>query len=179
MAPPKAIALSTDGKRVLSTGALALINNQVDTSSGTIRLKGVFDNKDHALWPGQSVSTRLLIATLKDATFDDYGPAYRYGVDSYGELRCLDAATGQLRWRREHVRFVGMLAEGQDCGVLKKEQPIADLAVGDTAIWAIGDLACSDGSFINQDDQSNDTTCEPVVSTATAKASLNSESSFT
>src|SRR6476620_530309 len=66
--PPKVIAMSTDGKRVLSTGVLALINNQVDTTSGTIRLKAVFDNKDHALWPGQSVSTRLKIRTLKDAT---------------------------------------------------------------------------------------------------------------
>ena len=66
--PPKVIALSTDGKKVLSTGTLALINNQVDTTSGTIRLKAVFDNRDHALWPGQSVSTRLLVATLKDAT---------------------------------------------------------------------------------------------------------------
>src|SRR6266704_6441319 len=68
VAPPKTIALSTDGKRVLSTGTLALINNQVDTTSGTIRLKAVFDNKDHALWPGQSVSTRLLVKTLKGAT---------------------------------------------------------------------------------------------------------------
>src|SRR5947208_936141 len=78
--PPKVIALSTDGKRVLSTGTLALINNQVDTSSGTIRLKAVFDNKDHALWPGQSVSTRLLIATLKGATVapDD---AVQHGTD--------------------------------------------------------------------------------------------------
>src|SRR6195952_399058 len=78
--PPKTIALSTDGKRVLSTGTLALINNQVDTTSGTIRLKAVFDNKDHALWPGQSVSTRLLIATLKNATVvpDD---AVQHGTD--------------------------------------------------------------------------------------------------
>src|SRR5207237_4545303 len=68
VAPPKTVALSTDGKKVLSTGTLALTNNQVDTTSGTIRLKAVFDNKDHALWPGQSVSTRLLISTLKDAT---------------------------------------------------------------------------------------------------------------
>jgi multidrug efflux system membrane fusion protein len=66
--PPKTIAYSTDGKRLLSTGVLALINNQVDTTSGTIRLKAVFENKDHALWPGQSVSTRLLVRTLKDAT---------------------------------------------------------------------------------------------------------------
>jgi multidrug efflux system membrane fusion protein len=78
--PPKVIALSTDGKRVLSTGVLALINNQVDTTSGTIRLKAVFDNKDHALWPGQSVSTRLLVTTLKDATVipDD---AVQHGSD--------------------------------------------------------------------------------------------------
>jgi multidrug efflux system membrane fusion protein len=90
------IAMSTDGKRVLSTGTLALINNQVDISSGTVRLKAVFDNKDHALWPGQSVSTRLLIRTLKDATVvpDDavqHGPdglyAYAVNPDSKAELR--------------------------------------------------------------------------------------------
>jgi multidrug efflux system membrane fusion protein len=45
-----------------------VVNNQVDSTSGTIRLKAVFDNKNHALWPGQSVSTRLLVQTLKDAT---------------------------------------------------------------------------------------------------------------
>ena len=45
-----------------------MVNNQVDSTSGTIRLKAVFENKDHALWPGQSVSTRLLVQTLKDAT---------------------------------------------------------------------------------------------------------------
>jgi membrane fusion protein, multidrug efflux system len=79
-APPKVIAMSTDGKKVLSTGVLSLINNQVDTTSGTIRLKAVFENKDHALWPGQSVSTRLLVETLKDATVipDD---AVQHGTD--------------------------------------------------------------------------------------------------
>ncbi|WFU44524.1 efflux RND transporter periplasmic adaptor subunit [Bradyrhizobium sp. CB82] len=64
----KVIALTTDGKKTLAEGKLAVINNQVDTTSGTIRLKAVFDNKDHTLWPGQSVSTRLLVRTLKDAT---------------------------------------------------------------------------------------------------------------
>lgn len=66
--PLKVIALTTDGKKTLSEGTLSVVNNQVDTTSGTIRLKAVFDNKDHALWPGQSVSTRLLVTTLKDAT---------------------------------------------------------------------------------------------------------------
>jgi membrane fusion protein, multidrug efflux system len=94
--PPKVIAMSTDGRRVLSTGTLALINNQVDISSGTIRLKALFDNKDHALWPGQSVSTRLLIRTLRDATVvpDDavqHGSnglyAYSVNPDNKTELR--------------------------------------------------------------------------------------------
>jgi multidrug efflux system membrane fusion protein len=82
--PPKVIALSADGKRVLSNGTLSLINNQVDVSSGTIRLKAIFENKDHALWPGQSVSTRLLVKTLQDAVVvpDD---AIQHGVDGlYG-----------------------------------------------------------------------------------------------
>jgi membrane fusion protein, multidrug efflux system len=66
--PLKVIALTTDGKKTLSEGQLSVVNNQVDTTSGTIRLKAVFDNRNHALWPGQSVSTRLLVRTLKDAT---------------------------------------------------------------------------------------------------------------
>jgi membrane fusion protein, multidrug efflux system len=66
--PLKTIAITTDGKKPLAEGKLAVVNNQVDSTSGTIRLKAVFDNKNHALWPGQSVSTRLLINTLKNAT---------------------------------------------------------------------------------------------------------------
>src|SRR5580704_11697322 len=94
--PLKVIAITTDGKKPLAEGTLAVINNQVDTTSGTIRLKGVFDNKDHALWPGQSVSTRLLVKTLKDATVvpDDAIQhstnglyAYAVGGDNKAELR--------------------------------------------------------------------------------------------
>jgi len=81
LSPLKVIAITTDGKKVLAEGKLAVINNQVDTTSGTIRLKAVFDNKDHALWPGQSVSTRLLVKTLKGATVvaDD---AIQHSTDS-------------------------------------------------------------------------------------------------
>jgi len=78
--PLKVIAITTDGKKPLAEGSLAVVNNQVDTTSGTIRLKAVFANKNHALWPGQSVSTRLLVTTLKDATVvpDD---AIQHGTD--------------------------------------------------------------------------------------------------
>jgi multidrug efflux system membrane fusion protein len=78
--PLKVIAYTSDGRKQLSEGVLALVNNQVDSTSGTIRLKATFDNKDHALWPGLSVSTRLLVETVKDATVvpDD---AVQHGVD--------------------------------------------------------------------------------------------------
>jgi multidrug efflux system membrane fusion protein len=96
--PLKVTALTTDGKKTLSEGALAVVNNQVDTSSGTIRLKAVFENKNHALWPGQSVATRLLVTTIKDATVvpDEavqHGTeglyAYAVNADNKAELRKL------------------------------------------------------------------------------------------
>ncbi|MBF9233434.1 efflux RND transporter periplasmic adaptor subunit [Microvirga alba] len=62
--PLKVRALSPNGKETLGEGVLTLLNNQVDTSTGTIRLKAKFENKDHTLWPGQSVDARLLVATL-------------------------------------------------------------------------------------------------------------------
>src|SRR3977135_219296 len=94
--PLKVIAITTDGKKPLAEGTLAVVNNQVDITSGTIRLKAVFDNKDHALWPGQSVSTRLLVKTLKDATVapddaiqhsTDGLHAYVVNQDNKAELR--------------------------------------------------------------------------------------------
>ena len=98
----KVIAITTDGKKPLAEGKLAVINNQVDSTSGTIRLKGVFDNKNHALWPGQSVSTRLLVKTLKDATVvpDDaiqHGTngLYVYAVNSDGKAELHNVKVGQ------------------------------------------------------------------------------------
>jgi multidrug efflux system membrane fusion protein len=59
-------ALSSDGTRTLAQGHLALVNNQIDQASGTIQMKATFQNRDNALWPGLSVSTRLQVKTLKD-----------------------------------------------------------------------------------------------------------------
>jgi len=62
------MAQSSDGTKTLATGKLALVNNEVDQAAGTIRMKASFDNKDNALWPGLSVTTRLLVDTLKQVT---------------------------------------------------------------------------------------------------------------
>ena len=58
-------ALSSDGLKTLAEGRLALVNNQIDQATGTIGMKAVFANKDDVLWPGLSVTTRVLVDTLK------------------------------------------------------------------------------------------------------------------
>ena len=51
-----------------AAGALSFIDNTVDPVAGTIRVKARFDNRDHALWPGQYVNTRITVQTLANAT---------------------------------------------------------------------------------------------------------------
>ncbi len=103
----KTTALSSDGSKALAEGTLRLIDNQVDVASGTIKLKADFDNKDNALWPGQSVTTRLLIKSVKGAvvipdTAVQRGPnglfAYVVTSDNKAEL---------------HNLKVGPIADGQ------------------------------------------------------------------
>lgn len=60
-------AMSRDGVSKLATGQLALIDNQIQTATATIRLKAFFANQQHMLWPNAFVKTRLLLATRKNA----------------------------------------------------------------------------------------------------------------
>jgi len=60
-------ARTSDGATLLGTGRLTVIDNQVDATTGTIRLKGEFANADHKLWPGQAVMTRLRVKVEKNA----------------------------------------------------------------------------------------------------------------
>jgi membrane fusion protein, multidrug efflux system len=61
-------AYSRDDQTKLATGKLLTIDNQIDQTTGTGKLKSVFDNKDNALWPNQFVNIRLLLDTEKNVT---------------------------------------------------------------------------------------------------------------
>jgi RND family efflux transporter MFP subunit len=50
-----------------AVGALSFVDNMVDATAGTIRVKAQFDNRDARLWPGQYVNTRVTVQTIKDA----------------------------------------------------------------------------------------------------------------
>ncbi len=53
--------------RKLAEGELASLDNQIDTSTGTVKLKASFKNDDHMLYPNQFVNAKLLLDVLKDA----------------------------------------------------------------------------------------------------------------
>jgi multidrug efflux system membrane fusion protein len=61
-------AFSRDDQTKLATGKLLTIDNQIDPTTGTAKLKAVFDNKDNALWPNQFVNANLLLETRKNST---------------------------------------------------------------------------------------------------------------
>ncbi|HEV3286559.1 MAG TPA: efflux RND transporter periplasmic adaptor subunit [Steroidobacteraceae bacterium] len=56
----KATALSREGKTELDTGTVSLIDNQIDQTTGTIRVKATLPNKQRRLWPGEFVDVRVL-----------------------------------------------------------------------------------------------------------------------
>ena len=61
-------AYSRDDLTRLSTGKLLTIDNQIDLTTGTAKLKAIFDNADNALWPNQFVNAHLLLETRRNAT---------------------------------------------------------------------------------------------------------------
>src|SRR5258708_35863327 len=95
-------AYSRDDLTKLATGKLLTIDNQIDQTTGTGRLKAVFDNRSNELWPNQFVNVHLLLETRKNTTVIpsaevQRGPqgSYVYVVkaDKTGEVRPVNIAT--------------------------------------------------------------------------------------
>jgi len=60
-------AFSRDDQTKIATGKLVTIDNQIDPTTGTAKLKAVFDNKESTLWPNQFVNADLLLETRKNS----------------------------------------------------------------------------------------------------------------
>ncbi len=97
-------AYSRDDQTKLSTGKLLTIDNQIDPTTGTVKLKAVFDNPDNNLWPNQFVNVHLLLETRKNAitapaSAMQRGPdgTFAYVVDAKStvEMRPLQVALTQ------------------------------------------------------------------------------------
>jgi multidrug efflux system membrane fusion protein len=94
-------AFSRDDQTKLASGALTTIDNQIDTTTGTGKLKAVFENRDRSLWPNQFVNVHLQLEVRKNNTVVpaaaiQRGPqgTYVFGVksDNTAELRPVTVA---------------------------------------------------------------------------------------
>ena len=63
----KVLAVDRDNSTPLDEGVLAVIDNQIDTTTGTVKLKASFPNEQLHLWPGQFVNARLLLTVRSNA----------------------------------------------------------------------------------------------------------------
>jgi membrane fusion protein, multidrug efflux system len=86
--PLSVLAYSQDNTMQLGRGELALVNNEILQTTGSIQLKATFSNRSHALWPGELVNARLLVDTRHNgltvpASVVQQGPngAYAYVVN--------------------------------------------------------------------------------------------------
>jgi multidrug efflux system membrane fusion protein len=100
-APLSVLAYSQDDTVKLDQGVLALVNNEILQTTGSIQLKANFSNKSHELWPGQLVDARLLLDTRPDgltvpAAVVQQGPngpyAYVVNPDSTVAIRSIKVA---------------------------------------------------------------------------------------
>ncbi len=62
------VAFDREQKKLLATGSLQSIDNQIDPTTGTVKLKAVFANADGALFPNQFVNARISVDTLRNVT---------------------------------------------------------------------------------------------------------------
>jgi multidrug efflux system membrane fusion protein len=73
----KVQAMEADNATVIQTGEVEVIDNQVDITTGTVRVKAIFANADLGLWPGQFINVRLFVDVLRQALVAPAGAIQR------------------------------------------------------------------------------------------------------
>ena len=76
-------AFDRSAETKVAVGSLLSVDNQIDTSTGTVRFRGEFSNRDLALFPNQFVNARLLVKTLKDSVLIPSAAIQRNGTQAF------------------------------------------------------------------------------------------------
>jgi multidrug efflux system membrane fusion protein len=76
-------ALDRSAETKVAIGTLLTVDNQIDTSTGTVRFRAEFGNRDLALFPNQFVNARLLVKTLKDSVLIPSAAIQRNGTQAF------------------------------------------------------------------------------------------------
>jgi multidrug efflux system membrane fusion protein len=79
----------------IASGKLLTLDNQIDTTTGTVKLRALFENKNNVLFPNQFVNTRLLVRTLKGMTLIPTNAIQHNGQEAFVYVIRQDAASVQ------------------------------------------------------------------------------------
>jgi membrane fusion protein, multidrug efflux system len=116
-------AYSRDDKNKLAEGKLLTVDNQIDQTTGTVKLKATFENKDLSLWPNQFVNVRLYLSERKDATATSSAAIQR---GAQGTFVYVVGADSKAQIRQVQVDFIeGNLAVIRQ-GLTPGEQVVVD-----------------------------------------------------
>jgi multidrug efflux system membrane fusion protein len=124
-------ALGPDNATVIETGEVSVIDNEIDQTTGTARIKATFANPSLRLWPGQFVNVRLVVDTIKQAvvvpsTAVQRGPSGPY-VFVLGEN---DAATLRNVTTGQQDENIAVVTRGLEAGAQVVTSGFARLANG-------------------------------------------------
>jgi multidrug efflux system membrane fusion protein len=106
------VAVSQDNTTVLGEGKLAVIDNQIDQTSATIKLKATFPNTDLRLWPGQFVNARLLVTVRKGSVVVPDAVIQR-GPEGTFAFVIKDDQTAEVRPVKLAARSVAQVGQGE------------------------------------------------------------------
>ncbi|MGE5167120.1 MAG: MdtA/MuxA family multidrug efflux RND transporter periplasmic adaptor subunit [Deltaproteobacteria bacterium] len=119
----KVDALSRDKAALLASGTLASLDNQIDTSTGTVKAKAEFTNADESLFPNQFVNVRVHLTTLAGATIIPSAALQRGGDGMYVFVVNADRTVTQRKVKTGP-------SQGQDIAVTEGLKP-GDVVVTD------------------------------------------------
>lgn len=121
--PLEVDVFSRDNQTKLAEGNLTTINNQIDQTTGTVKLKAVFDNRESLLWPNQFVNARLLLSVKKDSVVIP-SAAIQRGVQGTFVFTVGQDNTAQIRQVKIGVSDGNLIAV--DNGLNAGEQVVTD-----------------------------------------------------
>ena len=141
-------ALDGDNRTILDKGRLEVLDNQVDQTTGTVKLKATFPNETQQLWPGQFVNVRLTLDTIRNAVVVPSGAVQRgpngpfvYGIaDDKAVLKNVEVGrqdetssiitSGLTPPERVITTGFARLTNGDPVRIVDPEPPTADASSG-------------------------------------------------
>jgi multidrug efflux system membrane fusion protein len=119
----------------IASGKLFTIDNQIDTTTGTVKLRALFDNKNGALFPNQFVNTRLLVNTVDGVTEVPTGAIQHNGQLAF--LYVVANGTASVRNVKTGVSDAGMSAvQGLNPGEIVATSSFDKLQAGSKVVIA-------------------------------------------